>query len=83
MRWSNLKENGCPKCGSELLELENDESFICESATCDFKITRQKRDELLEAGDDDEFANECQNCGKASKGFRLCYRCDREESDGY
>jgi tRNA(Ile2) C34 agmatinyltransferase TiaS len=56
--WINLKEDYCPKCYMDLIETP--EGFKC--TQCDFKISRQKYEEILEdlykeeAGDDAENA---------------------------
>lgn len=46
MRWENLKNDECPKCGYKLED--NGDGFTCENDKCNFYITNNKYDQLLD-----------------------------------
>ena len=48
MHWKNLKNNYCPKCKSSLKKSEDKFIKLCSNLKCDFKITVDKYNELIE-----------------------------------
>lgn len=51
LRWKNLREGGCPKCGDELIEFKHIRMMKC---TCGFKISEHRMSEILNKMDDDD-----------------------------
>lgn len=47
MKWRNLKDGACPKCGSTLKENADSETLTCTGATCTFQITAKRCSEII------------------------------------
>lgn len=80
MKWSNLKNNICPKCGDELDPVPTGEVLSCSNQPdCDFHITQTRMEEIISNMNQH---TECQTCGKPTNGFRLCWNCKQAEEHG-
>ena len=51
MKWYNLHEGACPKCGDMLISFEHLDLFKC---TCGFKISASRMREILDSMDEDD-----------------------------
>lgn len=47
MRWKNLQDMECPKCGNMLNKPHNDETYFCSNLDCDFKIGEERFNEVV------------------------------------
>jgi len=48
MRWKNLVDSLCPKCGTTVMENEENKFIVCSNGECDFKISEEKLEVLLD-----------------------------------
>ncbi len=47
LKWYNLLENKCPKCGKGVeLHTTMGEMIVCKAMECDFKVTAQRMQEI-------------------------------------
>ena len=54
MKWTNLKQNKCPKCGDDLMGQDGSDTIVCANisrshpdARCDFRISEQRMTEIV------------------------------------
>jgi ssDNA-binding Zn-finger/Zn-ribbon topoisomerase 1 len=49
MRWNNLRENKCPKCGADLewRDANYNKVFVCVDPKCDFYINDNKFEKIV------------------------------------
>jgi acetyl-CoA carboxylase beta subunit len=54
MKWGNLYDNKCPKCGYALHEgMTRSDLLVCQKPSCDFSITKSKKLQLTSDFDRD------------------------------
>lgn len=78
MKWSNLKENKCPKCNKDwVFDLELRDGIMAH--TCGFKIRESKYKEILSdrVNADIDTSAHCTKCGEPIRGDEdaLCGYC--------
>lgn len=49
MKWKNLKDGRCPKCGAMLAQQKNALILSCSDARCTFRISEQRLLEILKS----------------------------------
>jgi len=47
MKWQNLKDGRCPKCGSMLTKMPDRAMLACSAVKCTFVITEQRCARLI------------------------------------
>ena len=49
MKWKNLKDGRCPKCGSMLAQQANSRTLACSGSKCGYYISEQRMHEIISA----------------------------------
>lgn len=60
-KWHNLELDKCPMCGREIFEVENGSE--CSNSVCNFFITRERKNEIIDSFNREEYKKELDGYG--------------------